>query len=104
MRKGPRKYGILESDMADIISILTANHASEKVILFGSRAKGTFKPGSDIDICWVGKGLSLNDATSASLAYDDLFLPYRLDIVLYHTIKEPALLEHIERVGILLFE
>lgn len=104
MKKGPRKYGILESDMNDIISVFRANPGTEKVILFGSRAKGKYDPGSDIDICWVGESLLLADVSRASLAYDDLFLPYKLDIVLLHTIKDPALLEHIERVGISLYQ
>ena len=104
MKKGPRKYGILVSDMDDIISILSANPKTERVVLFGSRAMGNFEPGSDIDISWKGKALDINDVTKAGVAYDKLFLPYKLDLVIYSSITEPALLNHIERVGVILYE
>ena len=104
MKKGPRKYGILVSDMDDIASILSANPKTERVVLFGSRAIGNFEPGSDIDISWKGEGLDINDVTKAGVAYDKLFLPYKLDLVIYSSITEPALLNHIERVGIILYD
>lgn len=104
MKKGPRRYGILETDMIDIISILSANPKTEKVVLFGSRAKGNFEPGSDLDISWMGKDLDLSDVIKAGLEYDKLFLPYKLDLVIYHQIKEKALIEHIDRVGVVLYE
>lgn len=104
MKKGPRKYGILEEDISKIISILNNNSKTKKIILFGSRAKGNFDPGSDIDIAWFGDGLNFDDKIQAGLAYEDLFLPYKLDLVVYRQIKEPALKEHIDRVGILLYE
>ncbi len=104
MKKGPRKYGILVSDMDDIISILSANPKTERVVLFGSRAMGNFEPGSDIDISWKGKALDINDVTKAGVTYDKLFLPYKLDLVIYNSITESALLNHIERVGVILYE
>ena len=104
MKKGPRKYGILEKDMSDIISILIANPKTEKVVLFGSRAKENFEPGSDIDIGWMGKSLDLKDVIKAGSLYDELFLPYKLDLVIYDLIKEKALLDHIDRVGVVLFQ
>lgn len=104
MKKGPRKYGILVLDMDDIISILSANPKAERVVLFGSRAMGNFEPGSDIDISWKGEALDINDVTKAGIAYDKLFLPYKLDLVIYNSITEPALLDHIDRVGIVLYE
>ena len=104
MRKGIRKYGILVSDMEDIVSILSTNPKTEMVVLYGSRAKGNFEPGSDIDISWMGDDMGFDDVIKAGLAYDKLFLPYKLDLVIYHQIKEKALIEHIKRVGIVLYE
>ena len=66
MKKGPRKYGILEADIQEIISILKANPKTEKVVLFGSRAKGNFEPGSDIDLAWLGADLNLKDTFAGS--------------------------------------
>ena len=104
MKKGPRKYGILVSDMEDIVSILSAIPKTEKVVLFGSRAKGNFEPGSDIDISWMGDGLGFEDVVKAGLEYDKLFLPYKLGLIIYSQISEPALMEHIRRGGVVLYE
>ena len=103
MKKGPRKYGILEEDMNDIISILNKNPKTSKIALFGSRAKGSFSPGSDIDIAWFGEEIDLDDIRHAGLEYDKLFLPYKLDLIVYDHISEPALREHIDRVGVILY-
>ena len=52
----------------------------EEAILYGSRAKGNFKPGSDIDIVLRGEKLNLHVLNKISLDLDDLFLPYTFDI------------------------
>ena len=98
------KYGLAVSDINKIILILKRNQKIEKIILFGSRAKGTYQNGSDIDLALMGKNLKLNDILDASIEIDNLGLAYKFDLVIYDRIKEKALLEHIDRVGITLFE
>ena len=97
-------YGLEELAINQIISILGSNPKIEKVILFGSRAKGNFQNGSDIDLALLGNDLELNDVLNASIEIDELALPYKFDLVIYDRIKEKALLEHIDRVGVILFE
>ncbi len=97
------KYGLLESDIMDVISILQKNRKIEEIILFGSRAKGNFNTGSDIDIAIKGEDLKLNDLLDASIEIDELFLPYKFDLVIYNRIKEKALVDHINRIGKVLF-
>lgn len=75
----------------------------ERAVLFGSRAKGTFKPGSDIDIALLGNDISFADLLSADNALDDLDFPYFFDLILYRHISEPALREHIDRVGVTIY-
>jgi predicted nucleotidyltransferase len=99
-----RKFGLLASDIDKIVSIFESNHKIEKVILFGSRAKGNFKPGSDIDITIQGSDLKLDDILIAKVKVDELSLPYKMDIIIFERINEKALLEHIDRVGIVLFD
>ena len=70
------------------------------LILFGSRAKGNYREGSDIDIAIQGKNITPKDRSAWLLKYETLNLPWKLDLVIYHHIKEPALVEHIDRVGI----
>lgn len=71
----------------------------EEAILYGSRAKGNHKSGSDIDLSLKGGKLNLKVLNRISLDLDDLFLPYSIDISIYHQIDNPDLIEHIQRVG-----
>ncbi len=98
------KYGLRVSDIDNIVSILKSNKRVTEVILFGSRAKGTFSAGSDIDIALLGDSLKLNDIIQASLEIDNLFLPYKIDLVIFDRIKEDDLVEHIQRVGHTLYD
>ena len=102
--KNDRKYGLLLTDIERIVSIFKSNLKIDNVILFGSRAIGNYKPGSDIDIALKGSDIKLNDVLNANTEFDKLSLPYKIDIVIFNRIHEQALIEHIERVGISLFE
>ncbi len=70
--------------------------------LFGSRAKGNYRHGSDIDLCLEAPTLSAARRLQMETRIDDLLLPWRVDLVLRHEIDLPALLAHIDRVGICL--
>lgn len=94
------KYGIPENDFNSIISILNNHVKIEQAILFGSRAKGNFTDGSDIDIALVGKDLKITDVFEISEKTDQLFLPWKIDYIIFSRIVEGDLIEHIERVGI----
>lgn len=72
----------------------------EKVILFGSRAKGCHHPGSDIDLTIVGDDITATERDRILLDLDDLFLPYTIDLNLFRQITSEDLREHIERVGV----
>jgi len=72
--------------------------------LYGSRAKGNYKPGSDIDLTLKGIGLDLKLINKISIELDDLLLPYTFDLSIYNAIDDPALIEHIERVGTTFFK
>ena len=94
------KYGIPQSDLQQIVAILQNNPKIKEAILFGSRAKGNFESGSDIDIALKGIDLSLDDILKAKTEIEELFLPWKTDLVIYHRIQEKGLIEHIDRVGI----
>ena len=97
------KYGIKEEQWDMLCNVFANNPKIEKVILYGSRAKGTFKPFSDVDITLVGSGLSTNDLADIINAIDDLLLPYMFDISLYHKLRSQELLDHISRRGVVIF-
>lgn len=91
----------LSADVIDRLSLVFKKVPKiEKVILYGSRAKGNFKPGSDIDLTVVAPTMTLPDLLALENEIDDLLLPYKVDLSLYHTLDHPDLLEHIERVGV----
>lgn len=89
------RFGLPESAIARICAVFAAHPEIEKAVLYGSRAKGNFKPGSDIDLTLYGSGL-----THALLVeLDDLLLPWMIDLSLFASLNHSALQEHIERVG-----
>ena len=97
------QYGLSQLDINSIISVLQQNDKITKIILFGSRAKGNFRAGSDIDLALNGLDLKLNDIIDATIEIEKLNLPYKFDLIIYDRINESALIEHIDRVGIVLY-
>lgn len=95
--------GLSNSDIEKIKNVFASYIQVEKVILFGSRAKGTYKPASDIDLTLVGTKLNLSIQQKIESELDDLMLPYKFDISIYHQISNKDLIEHIERVGQIFF-
>lgn len=92
-------YGLSDHHLKAITEILAHKPGLEQAILFGSRAKNTHRPGSDVDIALKGPELTFNDILTLSIALDELWLPIRFDLVLYDRIKEPALLKQIDQNG-----
>ena len=97
------KYGLKEEQCDMLCNVFAKNHRIEKDILYGSRAKGTYKPFSDVDITLVGNDLSTTDLADTMNDIDDLLLPYMFDVSLYHKLKSPELLDHISRRGIAIY-
>jgi uncharacterized protein len=95
------EFGLLEADMRAIVFVLKKYPKVDKAYLFGSRAKGNFKNGSDIDLAL--QGFELNFDTLSQISYEfneETTMPYKFDVLNYHTIQEPDLKDHIDRVGI----
>lgn len=97
-------YGLTQADVRQMISIFKSHTDIKEVILFGSRAKGNFKNGSDIDLALKGDKLQLDDLLNLSLDLDELDLPNQIDLILYNHIKNQELSDHIERVGVTIFK
>ena len=97
------KYG-LKDETIEKIKILFANYYQiETVILYGSRAKGNYKNGSDIDLTIKGN-IDLSVINRLSEDIDNLLLPYTFDISIFNQISNPELLDHIKRVGVIFFQ
>lgn len=97
-------FGLSTKAITGITATIAANSTVSKIVLFGSRAKGNPKPGSDIDIAVTGPGLSLDDFLNFSQQFDSMELAQKVDIIDYQRINDNELIEHIRRVGVVLYE
>ena len=98
------KFGLKDHTIVAIRTCLARHERIEEAILYGSRAMGTYRRGSDIDLTLKGDTLTLSDLFRLENEIDDLLLPYTFDISLYHQISHPALLDHIERRGVVFYQ
>ncbi|MDQ6859571.1 MAG: nucleotidyltransferase domain-containing protein [Verrucomicrobiota bacterium] len=97
-------HGLSAETLGEIARVLAAEPDVERAILYGSRAKGTQRPGSDIDLVVSGPRVTYDALARIFLAFDEGPLPYRFDIAILERIEHAALLEHIARVGIPVYE
>ena len=99
------KYGLPQTAVVKICAVLSRYPQVEKAILYGSRAKGNYKNGSDIDLTLHGgKELTLNMLYRIMDELDDLFLPYTIDLSIFNNIHDPDVIEHIQRVGVTFYD
>ncbi len=93
------KYGLDDTSLNSLESIFRNYPGVEYVLIFGSRAKGNFKEGSDIDLAVKGAQLVFTDILELKARMDFLNLPYKIDLLHYDAISDPEVREHINRVG-----
>ena len=92
--------GIEKSTLDYLMQALASYKEIEKVLLFGSRAKGSSRPGSDIDLAIQGKNCTPELALDLKAFLNEkLPIPYFIDIVDFESIENAELKKHIERVG-----
>lgn len=94
------RFGLPEESIAKICNIFSQYPQIENIVLYGSRAKGNYRPGSDIDLSILAENLTLSDLLAIENQIDDLLLPWSVDLSPPHKIDNPALVEHINRVGV----
>jgi uncharacterized protein len=94
------RFGLSESTRKKICAVFENIKPIERVLIYGSRAMGNFKPGSDIDLTIVDVDLNQKTLADVNDLIDDLLLPYKVDLSIYKTLGHPELKEHINRVGL----
>ena len=98
-------FGLAESDLIYIISVIKSFAEIQKAVIFGSRARGDNKPESDIDIAIYGEQISFQTVSSIHATLDEEGpLPYFFDIVDYTHLNNREMKEQIDRQGIVIFE
>lgn len=97
------KFGLKKTIIHSINAVFSQYEKIDKVFIYGSRAKGNFKNGSDIDLTIIGN-LTFSEQMQLENQLDDLLLPYKVDLSQLHQISNDKLLEHIQRIGQVFYE
>ena len=99
------RFGLKETTIQKICGVLRRHPQVEKAILYGSRAKGNYKNGSDIDLTLRGTAdLTLNVLYRIMDELDDLLLPYTIDLSIFNDISDLEVIDHIQRVGVTFYD
>jgi uncharacterized protein len=98
------RHGLSTRTMEQIQAVLARFPEVGRAVLFGSRAKGTAKLGSDIDLALYGEGLDWRVLGCIEDELDDLLLPYTFSLLHHHDRTDPEVAAHIARVGIAFYE
>jgi len=96
-------FGLPDQTIGLINEIFARYAEIEKVLIYGSRARGDCRHGSDIDLTIVGN-ISFSSKSRIAGLIDDLPIPYMCDLSIHKDIKNENLIEHIERVGKVFYE
>lgn len=97
------RYGLPVAAVARIQGILATFPAIEQATLYGSRALGRHRPGSDIDLTLSGVDLDPRTLARLDAALDDLLLPWRFDLSWQVSLQSPELNDHIKRAGVVFY-
>lgn len=101
------RFGLSAKVIAAIQGVLARHPNVRRAVLYGSRAKGNYKPGSDIDLTLLaaeGRQIDHRELGDILDEVDDLLLPYTLDLSNFDTLDHAELKAHIERVGKVFYE
>jgi predicted nucleotidyltransferase len=97
-------YGLSDHTLNTLSALFQKYPGIERVMLYGSRAKGTYRNGSDIDITLHTDGnFGFNELSRLANDFDESDMPYFVDVSMYNQLRNPDLQAHIQRVGKILY-
>lgn len=97
-------HGLHAGTVLQIHEVLARFPEVERALLYGSRAKGNFKPGSDVDLTLLGGAVTSHILGQIRDELEEGLLPYTFDLSLLTQITETNLLDHIRRVGVVFYQ
>ena len=98
------KYGLSDRTLDTINAIFNKCPKVRQAVLYGSRAKGKFRKGSDIDLTLITDDtFSHTDLLRIANDFDDSDMPYFVDVSIYDKLSNVSLKAHIDRVGKVIF-
>ncbi|MBQ3768683.1 MAG: nucleotidyltransferase domain-containing protein [Prevotella sp.] len=98
------KFGLSDTVIKELQDVFRRYANIEKVLIFGSRSKGNYRAGSDIDLAVIGKDIDYNQLLNILCEIDDLELLYSVDLLDYQKKKGTPIGDHIDRVGQVFYE
>lgn len=98
------KFGLTQKDIKVIREVFQKFPEVEGAVIFGSRAMGNYKRGSDVDLAITGKQGSKIADKIRGILNEETTLPYLFDIVFYESLESQELKEHIDREGKIFYE
>ena len=102
-----QRFGLSARVIDKIHGVLAQHPKVQRAVIYGSRAKGNYKPGSDIDLTLFaveGQEIDYHEVADILDEVDDLLLPYTVDLSAFEQLNHDNLREHIERVGLVFYE
>lgn len=97
-------YGLSDAAINKLIQVFAQYDTVQQVILYGSRAKGNYSEGSDVDLTLKGKDIDFSSMQGISNDIEQLLLPYLFDISIFNTLQNKDLVDHIQRVGVSIYK
>ncbi|MCR4914579.1 MAG: nucleotidyltransferase domain-containing protein [Prevotella sp.] len=98
------KFGLSDTVIRELQDVFRRHANIEKVLIFGSRSKGNYRAGSDIDLAVVGQGIDYSQLLAIQCEIDDLELLYSIDLLDYQKEKGTPIGDHIDRVAQIFYE
>lgn len=98
------KFGLSDTVIEELQNVFRRHTNIKKVLIFGSRSKGNYRAGSDIDLAVIGDGVDYNQLLSILCEIEDLELLYSIDLLDYKKKVGTPIGEHIDRVGQVFYE
>lgn len=92
----------LPSSLADGLAELARRYGAQRLVLYGSRARGDNGPRSDIDLAVFG--MPESNRSAFWLGTEELPTLLKFDIAHVSPGMDPAFLENIEKEGVTLYE
>lgn len=97
------RFGLPQATLDKLNGVFAQHPAIQSVLIYGSRAKGNYRHGSDIDLTIKGPALPFDEFLAIENQIDDLMLPYTVDLSEYGKISNPELVAHIDRIGTVIY-
>lgn len=98
------RLGLSHTTLDKLNSVFKQHSTIDSVLIYGSRAKGNYRSGSDIDLTIKGRPLDFADMMQIEDQIDELYLPYTVDLSQYNQLTNTDLIAHIDRVGITIYD